>query len=148
VAADSPVIIRNCRRGEETKPLAYLPIPKEGHPFLLVTRDCVGREPSGPPPPQLRSLLTAFRSSGRCHHVRDDRNVADCVKLEAILAEEAQFTRIPSTLRIMVEIPVSCCQAEVFAQEADFFSIGTNGSTPYTLAMDRGHPKSLTKLMR
>jgi phosphocarrier protein FPr len=41
----------------------------------------------------------------------------------------------------MVEIPATAMMAEQFAREADFFSVGTNDLTQYTLAMDRGHPK-------
>jgi phosphocarrier protein FPr len=46
----------------------------------------------------------------------------------------------------MVEVPAVAVMAQTFAAEADFFSIGTNDLTQYTLAMDRGHPKLAPKV--
>jgi len=45
-----------------------------------------------------------------------------------------------------VEVPATAIMAAQFAREADFFSIGTNDLTQYTLAMDRGHPKLAPKV--
>src|SRR6185312_57073 len=54
--------------------------------------------------------------------------------------------REPIEVGVMIETPASALMAEAIAVEADFFSIGTNDLTQYTLAMDRGHPELAARL--
>jgi multiphosphoryl transfer protein len=141
-----PLIIRTLDVGGD-KPLPYLPIPPEANPFLGERGIRVGLNRPEMLRTQLRAILRASQHGAVRVMFPMIATLAELREARTLLDEERERLGVSAIeVGIMIEIPAAALMARQFAREVDFFSIGSNDLTQYTLAMDRGHPKLASKI--